>query len=189
MGLYARDPEFTIYTGPMFGAKTSRLLSAIDRCKYQNLSVAVFKPKMDDRYNSGTITTHTGMSIPAMCVATGDDILRAVGVLESCDVVAVDEAFMIDGSASALLALFRQGMTVIVSSIQLSASGLPFDEVRDMMPYATRIEVCPAVCPITGRDAYYTERKMKDLGEIAVGGSDLYYPVCWKHHHYMNKRG
>jgi thymidine kinase len=186
---YARDPEFIIYTGPMFGAKTSRLLSAVDRCKYQNMSVAVFKPKMDDRYSSGTITTHTGMSIPAVCVKSGDDILQAVGALESCDVVAVDEAFMIDGSAAALLVLFRQGTAIIVSSIQLSASGLPFEEMRDMMPYATRIEVCPAVCPITGRDAYYTERKMKDLGEIAVGGSDLYYPVCWKHHHYMNKKG
>jgi thymidine kinase len=109
--------------------------------------------------------------------------------MEQCDVVAVDEAFMVDGSASALVALFRQGKTIIVSSIQLSASGLPFEEVRDIMPYATKIEVCPAVCPITGRDAYYTERKMKDLSEIAVGGSDMYYPVCWEHHHYINKRG
>lgn len=184
-----RDPEFTIYTGPMFGSKTSRLLAAIDRCKYQSLAVVVFKPKMDDRYNNSTITTHMGMSIPAVCVGSGDEILRHTGAMEQCDVVAVDEAFMIDGSASALVALFRQGKTIIVSSIQLSASGLPFEEVRDIMPYATKIEVCPAVCPITGRDAYYTERKMKDLGEIAVGGSDMYYPVCWEHHHYINKRG
>ena len=184
-----RDPEFIIYTGPMFGSKTSRLLSAIDCCKYQNLVVAVFKPKMDDRYSNGLITTHVGMSIPAQCISRGDEILQYAVAMEQCDVIAVDEAFMIDGSAAALLALFRQGKTILISSIQLSASGLPFEEIRDMMPYATKIEVCPAVCPITGRDAYYTERKMKDLGEIAVGGSDMYYPVCWEHHHYINKRG
>lgn len=184
-----RDPEFIMFVGPMFGAKTSRLLSSIDRCKYQSLSVAVFKPKMDDRYSQSTITTHTGMSIPATCVSSGNELIREVDRMEQCDVVAVDEAFMIDGSAEALLALFRRGKTVLVSSIQLSASGLPFEEVRDMMPYATKIEVCPAVCPITGRDAYYTERRVQGLGEIAVGGSDLYYPVSWQHHHYINKRG
>ena len=132
-----REPEFIIYTGPMFGAKTSRLLTSIDRYKYQSRGVA---------------------------------------------------AFMIDGSASAALMLFRSGKTIVVSSIQLSASGLPFDEVKEMMPYATKIEICPAVCPVTGRDAYYTERKRKDLGEIAVGGSDLYEPRCWEHHQFMNKR-
>jgi thymidine kinase len=184
-----RDPEFIMYVGPMFGAKTSRLLSAIDRCKYQSLSVAVFKPKMDDRYSPSTITTHTGMSVPATCVSRGDEIIRGVDGIGECDVVAVDEAFMIEGSAEALLALFRRGKTVIVSSIQLSASGLPFEEVRDMMPYATRIEVCPAVCTVSGRDAYYTERRVQGLGEIAVGGSDLYYPVSWQHHHFINKRG
>lgn len=184
-----RDPEFILFCGPMFSSKTSRLLAAVDRCKYQNLSVAVFKPRMDDRYSQSTITTHTGMSIPATCIGSGGEILQAVSEIGVCDVVAVDEAFMIDGSASALLALYRQGKSIIVSSIQLSASGLPFEEVRDMMPYATKVEVCPAVCPITGRDAYYTERKVQGLGEIAVGGSDMYYPVCWQHHHYMNKRG
>lgn len=184
-----RDPEFIMFVGPMFGAKTSRLLSAIDRCKYQSLSVAVFKPKMDDRYSKSTITTHTGMSIPATCVSNGGELIQEVVRMEQCDVVAVDEAFMIDGSSEALLALFRQGKSVFVSSIQLSSSGMPFEEVRDMMPYATRVEVCPAVCAHSGRDAYYTERRVQGLGEIAVGGSDLYYPVSWQHHHFINKRG
>ncbi|NBZ97065.1 MAG: hypothetical protein EBR40_11720, partial [Proteobacteria bacterium] len=88
-------------------------------------------------------------------------------------------------SAEACLSLFRRGKTIVVSSIQLSASGLPFDEVKDMMPYATRIEVCSAVCPITGRDAYYTERKRSDLGEIAVGGKEMYSPVCWEYAKFM----
>ena len=183
-----REPEFIIYTGPMFGAKTSRLLTSIDRYKYQSRGVAVFKPRMDNRYNDDKIVTHTGMSIPAMCVSIGREILDAVRAMDDCDVVAIDEAFMIDGSADAALTLFRSGKTIVVSSIQLSASGLPFDEVKEMMPYATKIEICPAVCPVTGRDAYYTERKRKDLGEIAVGGSDLYEPRCWEHHQFMNKR-
>jgi thymidine kinase len=104
------------------------------------------------------------------------------------DVVAVDEAFMIEGIAKALLILYRKGKTIVVSSLQLSASGVVFEEVRDMMPWATKIEVCPAVCPLTGRDAFYTHRKLEGLDEITVGGSDLYEPRCWEHHGYMNQR-
>jgi len=180
-----RDPEFTMFVGPMFGSKTSRLLAAVERYKYQSRGVLVFKPRMDTRYESEKIVTHTGLTVGAACVGHGREITAAALADPECDVVAVDEAFMIDGSAEACLALFRRGKTIVVSSIQLSASGLPFDEVKDMMPYATRIEVCPAVCPLTGRDAYYTERKRSDLGEIAVGGKEMYSPVCWEHAKFM----
>jgi len=55
-----RDPEFIIYTGPMFSGKTSRLLASIERYKYQNRSVLVFKPRMDTRYEDERIVTKVG---------------------------------------------------------------------------------------------------------------------------------
>ena len=30
-----RVPEFIIFTGPMFGSKTTRLIAAVDRFRYQ----------------------------------------------------------------------------------------------------------------------------------------------------------
>ena len=183
-----RDPKFIIFTGPMFGSKTTRMLAALERYTYQNKQVVAFKPRMDDRYSEGEICTHSGLKFPAHVVATGDEILNYVSEI-TADVIAVDEAFMIDGCADVLLSLFRSGKTIVVSSLQLSASGNVFTEVRDMMPWATRIEVCPAVCTVTGRDAFYTSRKVSGLDEIAVGGHDLYEPRCWERHHYMNKDG
>jgi thymidine kinase len=183
-----RMPEFIIFTGPMFGAKTSRLLATIDRFSYQNRSVLSFKPKIDRRYSASDITTHNGNSVEAIAVNTGDEIMECVKSREiSIDVVAVDEAFMIEGSSDSLVKLFRMGKTVVVSSLQLSASGNVFTEVRDMMPWATKIEVCPAVCTITGHDAYYTHKKVDDLAEITVGGAELYEPRCWEHHAFMNQ--
>jgi thymidine kinase len=180
-----RAPEFIIFTGPMFGSKTTRLLAHIDRFKYQNRSVAAFKPRLDDRYSKGEICTHSGGTIEAKVVGTGLDILE--NVHSDVDVVAVDEAFMIDGVSDALLKLFRMGKTILVSSLQLSASGNVFEEVRDMMPWATKIEVCPAVCTVTGLDAFYTHKKFDDLNEISIGGSELYEPRCWFHHSFMNQ--
>lgn len=184
-----RDPKFVIFTGPMFGSKTTRLLASVDRYKYQNKSIVAFKPRMDNRYSNVEICTHSGGSMEAVGVETGKDILEYVnGAEETFDVVAIDEAFMIDGCAEVALELFRRGITVIVSSLQLSASGSVFEEVRDMMPWATKIEICPAVCPITGRDAFYTHRKIDSIDEITVGGADIYEPRCWEYHGFMNNR-
>jgi thymidine kinase len=184
------DPEFIIFTGPMFGSKTTRLLAVVDRYTRQNKRVLAFKPMMDDRYASSDIATHSGGRLPAFSVKSGGEILNLARQpqTEPVEIVAVDEAFMIDDCADALVELFREGKTIVVSSLQLSASGMVFEEVRDMMPWATKIEVCPAVCPITGRNAFYTHRKLEGLDEIVVGGEDLYEPRCWEHHGYMNRR-
>ena len=182
------SPEFIFFTGPMFGSKTTKLLAAVDRYVYQNKVIMAFKPKLDDRYSSGEISTHNGGSLKAVTVDTGLDVEKhTLGAEEKVDIVAVDEAFMIDGIANSLIKLFQMGKTVVVSSLQLSASCSVFEEVRDMMPFATKIEICPAVCTITGRDAYYTHRKYDTMSEIAVGGAELYEPRCWEYHIYMNK--
>jgi thymidine kinase len=183
------DPELIIFTGPMFGSKTTKMLASVDRYRYQNRGIIAFKPLMDSRYAESEIVTHSGGKMPAICVKTGQDMVQYLQDSDKqYDVVAIDEAFMIDGVAETVLDLFRSGKTVLVSSLQLSASGNVFEEVRDMMPWATKIEVCPAVCPVTGRDAYYTHRKVEDLDEIAVGGAELYEPRCWEHHGFMNQR-
>tara|TARA_R110000824_G_scaffold60853_16_gene162456 strand:+ start:7458 stop:8000 length:543 start_codon:yes stop_codon:yes gene_type:complete len=172
------NPEFVIFTGPMFGGKTSRMLAALERAKYKSQKIIAFKPKMDHRYSNENIVTHAGYEWEAVCVGTGDEILE---LSQEYDVVAVDEAFMVDGSAESLIQLFRSGKSIYVSSIQLSATGKIFPEIQSIFPWATKIEVCPAVCPITGQDAYYTVAKVDGLKTIEVGGAETYEPRCHSH--------
>jgi len=180
-----REPEFRVYTGPMFGSKTTRMLTYLERCLHQNRSAIAFKPKMDDRYSEGEICTHAGLKFPATNVNSGEEIYR-LGL--NYDVIGVDEAFMIDGCGEALLRLFRTGKTIVVSSIQLSASGTPFYEVKELLPWATHIEVCPAVCVKTNNDAYYTVCKINTVSEIEVGGADMYEPRAWSNTPFVNDR-
>ena len=162
----------------MFGGKTSRMLAALDRAKYQSKKISAFKPKMDHRYIKEEIVTHSGYTWNAHCVSSGAEIIE---LSRESDVIAVDEAFMIDGVAQALISLFREGKTVFVSSIQLSARGETFQEMQQLFPWATRVEVCPAVCPITGKDAFYTVAKVEGLSQIDVGGSEKYEPRSHEH--------
>ena len=183
------DPEFVIFTGPMFGSKTTRLLAVVDRYQRQNRSVIAFKPSIDTRYTKSNITTHNGGAVPAICVNSGDCVVQYIKRKNLLpDVVAVDEAFMIEGSADALITLYRTGVNVVVASIQMSFMGNPFHEIKEMMPWATHISVCPAVCPKSGADAYYTYKKKSDENEVAVGGSEMYEPRCLSQHDLIGKR-
>jgi thymidine kinase len=172
------NPEFVIYTGPMFGGKTSRMLAALDRAKYQSKNIIAFKPKMDHRYADENIVTHTGHSCEAVCISDGEEIFAYA---KNADIIAVDEAFMIDDVADVLVRLFKSGKTIYVSTIQLSAQGFFFAEVQTMMPWATKVEVCPAVCSQCEKDAYYTVAKIDGLGHIEVGGAETYEPRCHEH--------
>lgn len=180
-------PKFLLFVGPMFGGKTTRLLAALDRYRYQKKNILLFKPKMDERYNHDSVTTHNGIKSPAaVLVRTGEELLSKFMLIDkesSVDIVAVDEAFMIPGCANALIKIFKErAKTIVVSSIQLDASGGPMPEIPKMMPLATDMTVCPAVCFDCGADAYYTHKKSnQEHTGIEVGGIELYESLCYYH--------
>lgn len=184
------NPEFIVYTGSMFSGKTSRLLSLLDRYKYQNKKIIAFKPLIDDRYSEGEISSHSGWKFPAVCVSSGADILGYLSKLDTSppQVIAVDEAFMLPGISEALIWLYKNGFTVVVSSLEMSAVGKPFVEIEKMLVWATHIEKCAAVCTVCGRDAYYTHKKQVGGNEIEIGGEELYSPRCYEHHLYINNK-
>lgn len=174
--------DFTIFCGPMFSSKTSMLLMSLERYRHQKKSIIAFKPLIDTRYNMGAesaneIVSHGGWRYSATPVIDGDDLFNK-SIERKVDVVAVDEAFMIPGCADALIVLFRSGINVLVSSIDLSSSCKPFKEVEKMMSWATKVEKCSAVCTMCGRNAYYTLKLSKNDIEIEVGGSTLYESRC-----------
>jgi thymidine kinase len=169
------NPEFALFVGPMFGGKTSKMLASLERARYQKRKIVLVKPKVDDRFFVDRVSTHTGLSWEAVGIS---DAIELFSVIGDAEIVAVDEAFMIQGVGQVLIDLFKQGRSIYVSSVQLSSSGEPFSEVAVMFPWATRVEVCPAVCPVTGKDAFYTVSLDGGSG-VRVGGSELYEPRCY----------
>jgi thymidine kinase len=187
--------EFIVFVGPMFGGKTTKLLSAVDRYKHQNRNIFAFKPRIDQRYAKEKITTHWGGKLQAQLVYDADDIWSFFQTNDVSPpdnpVIAVDEAFMLRGAGEVLPDLFRWGATVIASTLQISSDGTAYPEVAGFMPYATKVEVCPAVCTFEGCgvDAHYTEKigGRSDHG-IEVGGAEMYQPRCFKHFSFYGEK-
>lgn len=179
-----QNPTLTVFVGPMFSGKTTKLLSALERFELQHKRVMVFKPAIDDRYSEEDVVSHAGWHHPAHVVKEGPDILEALSNAdEPPEVVAVDEAFMISGIAEILIWLYRTGISIVVSSLDLSATCKPFHEIEKLLPWATHVEKCAAVCVQCGRDAFYTHKKSSsESAEIAVGGDEMYESRCFRHH-------
>ena len=184
-------PKFVLYTGPMFSSKTTKLLSRIDRSKYQKKKTVSFKPAFDDRYSiDNQIITHNDLHTTCYNVSSGEEILNIVAKIEDADIIAVDELFMIQNGGSSCIELFKKGYDVYISSIELNFLGEPFNEIKEIMPYCTQIVKCKAVCTICQEDARYTSKKTQYSSsnankKIQVGGEELYEPRCQLHHDFM----
>lgn len=188
-----QNPTLVVFVGPMFSSKTTKLLFSLERFKLQKKHVMVFKPAIDDRYSFGEVVSHSGWRHDAMNIKEGADILKSLSEAEtSPDVVAVDEAFMIPGVAEVLIWLYRTGISIVVSSLDLGYAGKPFKEIERLLPWATHVEKCVAVCTECGRDAYYTHKKQVTGDElengIEIGGSEMYEPRCFRHHVAVDNR-
>jgi len=180
--------DFIVYCGPMFSEKTTRLLSYIERCKYQGRKVIAFKPAVDVRYAIDQIVTHQGAKFDAVSVESGSDILKYLSETDEIyDTVCVDEQFMIKGSSHALIWLFKNGFSIVVSTLDLSSKCDSFAEVERILPYATIVEKLTSVCTICGKDARYTYRKTDNDDVICVGGSEMYEPRCFDDHPYSKE--
>ena len=182
------NPFFNVYIGPMFGAKTTRLLADIDRLKYKGRRVVAFKPNVDKRYTKDKISSHNNGTIKACCIDDAEDILNVIESFNldgtTIDTIAVDEAFMLQNIDKVLIDLYKKGYNIIVSSIQMNTKEMPFDNIKNILPWATKIEVCPAVCTMCDSDAYFTEALFdieNATQEEKVGGKNMYEPRCAKH--------
>ena len=78
-----------VICGSMFSGKTEELIRRINRAKFANQHVEIFKPAVDVRYDEEEVVSHDQTSIEATPVETAYNIMILAG---DCDVVGIDEA-------------------------------------------------------------------------------------------------
>lgn len=163
-----------VYTGPMFGGKTTGLIDQVIRVVDQGGSYRLYKPVTDTRDGSEpVIVTHTGRRVPA--VWTDVDLAQVGG---GVDLVGIDEAQFLAPSAVAVVQkLVRQGVTVVLAGLDLTWQGMPFGPMPTFLSLADRVWKVRATCEC-GAAATRTHRKGTSGATVLVGGGDQYEPRC-----------
>lgn len=163
--------------GPMFSGKTEELIRRMGRAALARQQVAIFKPRMDQRYDPQAITSHSRLSLTAQPVACAADIGAQVD--GRTQVVGVDEAqFFGDELVEVLQGLADAGRRVVVAGLDQDFRGQPFAPMPAVMAVAEFVTKTQAVCVVCGQAAGRTQRVGGHDRTVLIGAQEAYEARC-----------
>lgn len=179
-----REPgEISLFVGPMFSGKTTRMLGAAVVATYSGADVCVVKWEGDTRPG---VATHSGLAAeeaPPSAERGGLRLARAARLADlgpfAEGVVGVDEGQFFPDLAETAAAWARAGKTVFVAALDADFRGRPFEQVSLLLPESDRVEKCRGYCmACRRRRALFSQRLGGGRGLIEIGAADRYRAVC-----------
>ncbi|RDW22281.1 thymidine kinase [Oceanobacillus arenosus] len=181
-----------VICGSMFSGKSEELIRRIRRAAYANLTMRVFKPAIDNRYEEKSVVSHNGTSTVAIPINSSEEVLKHID--KTVEFIAIDEVqFFDDNIVDIANELANQGIRVVVAGLDMDFRGEPFGPVPKLMAISESVTKLSAICPVCGAPANRTQRLINgkpasyDDSVILVGASESYEPRCRHHHEVPNK--
>ncbi len=173
-----RNGWIEVICGSMFSGKTEELIRRLNRAKIAKQKVEIFKPIIDQRYDSENIVSHDATSIHSTPVQTATQIILYAN---DFDVVGIDEAQFFDDELTAVCnQLADSGTRVIVAGLDMDYLGKPFGPIPSLLATAEYVTKVHAICMICGNLAQYSHRIVADDNLVVLGEKEAYEPLCRK---------
>ena len=126
--------------GSMFSGKTEELIRRLIRAQIAKQKVAIFKPKLDNRYDEEYITSHNNRKIKSIPVENVEEILKYG---EDADVFGIDEAqFFSNAIVKVCNQLAKAGKRIIIAGLDKDYLGNPFGPMPELLinaEYITKV--------------------------------------------------
>ena len=165
-----------VICGSMFSGKTEELLRLLKRAQFAKLDIAVFKPKIDKRYDIQKVVSHDENTIKAIPVEYAKNILPLVN---QAQVVAIDEAQFFDADLVAVCnELANAGVRVIIAGLDMDFLGKPFGVIPQILAIAEHITKVHAICVDCSAIANHSYRKTTDTTLVKLGEKEEYKALC-----------
>jgi thymidine kinase len=165
-----------VICGSMFSGKTEELIRRLKRAQIARLTVEIFKPRTDTRFDENAVVSHNANSIQSTPVDSSSAILLLGSDVQ---VVGIDEAQFFDEELPNVCnILANKGVRVIVAGLDMDFKGNPFGPMPALMAIAESITKVHAVCVVCGNPALYSYRFVPGEGTILLGEKESYEPRC-----------
>jgi len=165
-----------VICGCMFSGKTEELIRRLRRAQIAKQQVAIFKPKIDIRYDAEHIVSHSEQSIISHPVSEASEILP---LSQSAQVIGIDEAqFFKSDLVEVCEQLASSGKRVIVAGLDQDYRGKPFEPIPQLLAVAEYITKTLAICVVCGNPADRTQRKTHQQDRVVIGAKDIYEARC-----------
>ncbi len=165
-----------VITGCMFSGKTEELIRRLVRARYARQEVLIFKPRIDTRYSSEEIVSHSKMSLKARRVERAEDIWK---LGRGTKVVGVDEAqFFGPEVVPVVESLANSDTRVIVAGLDQDFRGQPFEPIPTLMALAEFVTKQHAICMQCGNPANRSQRLVNRAERVLLGETEAYEARC-----------
>jgi thymidine kinase len=167
-----------VVSGCMFSGKTEELIRRLRRAQIAKQKVMIFKPKIDTRYSTNQIVSHSEQSLPSTVIDNPKDILE---LSKNAQVVGIDEAQFFSADLVEICnQLANMGKRVIVAGLDQDYRGKPFEPMPQLLAVAEYITKTLAICMVCGNPADRTQRITKQQERVVVGAQNIYEARCRK---------
>ena len=165
-----------VIAGCMFSGKTEELIRRIRRAQIARQQVAIFKPKIDNRYSSDHIVSHSEAKLLSTVVERSAEIPP---LARDAQVVGIDEGQFFDlGLVDVAEQLANEGKRVIIAGLDQDYRGKPFEPMPQLLAVAEYITKTLAICVVCGNPADRTQRTTSANERVLVGAKDSYEARC-----------
>lgn len=165
-----------VIVGCMFSGKTEELIRRLRRAEIAKQRVAIFKPKIDTRYSSDHIVSHSDAKLKSMVVSNASEIEQ---LAQDAQVIGIDEGQFFDLTlVDVAERLANQGKRVVIAGLDQDYRGKPFEPMPQLLAVAEYITKTLAICVVCGNPADRTQRTTPAKERVLVGAKDSYEARC-----------
>ena len=165
-----------VICGSMFSGKTEELLRRLKRAELAKLEIAVFKPKIDIRYNNEQIVSHDSNKIKSTSINSPSEIFQ---LSLNAKVIGIDEAQFFDPKLLDIaLELAKKGKRVIIAGLDMDFLGNPFGVMPQLLSVADHVTKVHAICDECSDIANNSYRITNKEDLVEIGEKDKYLPLC-----------
>ncbi|SFH70413.1 thymidine kinase [Pisciglobus halotolerans] len=178
--------------GAMNSGKTIEILKVAHNYEEQNKPVLIMTSGIDNRDETGVVSSRIGLRRSAVSIYDETDILEVVDTLDynpAC--VLIDESqFLKKAHILQLTKVVDElGIPVMAFGLKNDFQNELFEGSKYLLLYADKIEEMKTICWYCHKKATMNLRivdgKPVYAGEqIQIGGNESYLPVCRKHYHH-----
>lgn len=174
-------PQLSIYIGPMFAGKSSKLIELYNIAIQQNLKPLVVTHTSETRYSNDGLSTHNNITID--CVKYNSiELLMAdnFNLKDNYDVVFIDEAQFFSDLTKCVDIVDKWNKSLYVFGLDGDFKRNKFGTILDLIPYCDYIEKIKATCNKCSSHAIFSHKLISDTNQVLIGSNDVYESLCRK---------
>ena len=179
--------SLTVVCGCMYAGKSEELIRRARRFLYAGRRLQVFKPQLDDRYDSAMVVSHMGARHEAVPVAGVADLRTRIA--PDTEAVCIDEVQFFDpGIVELAVELADRGLSVVCAGLDQDFRRRPFGPMAELLCVADEVVKLKAICMKCGAEASHTFRMIEGRPAhindpiIVIGATEKYEARCRRCH-------